>query len=141
MKLTRLEHRWAQATLVAMFPGSREDGFADIAAMDVHGFLVDLMRALPFKARLGLRAAVWLVALAPLVVLRRLRTITGLAPADSERVVAVLSASRWYGVRSLVVLLKTFGCLLYAGDDAIRARLRPAPRTTVPIRIRRVHVA
>ena len=141
MKLTRLEHRWAQATLVAMFPGSRDDGFADIAAMDVRGFLDDLAHALPFKARLGLRAAIWLVALAPLVVLRRFSTITSLPPADGERVVATLCASRWYGVRSLVVLLKTFGCLLYAGDDAIRARLRPAPKTTVPLRIRRAHVA
>ena len=84
------------------------------------------MRSLPFKARLGLRVAVWLVALAPLFVLRRVATIRGLAPADGERVVAALCASRSYGVRSLVMLLKTFGALLYAGDDRIRARLRPA---------------
>jgi hypothetical protein len=145
MKLTRLEHRWAQAALVAMFPGSRDEGFADIAGMDVHGYLVEVMRSLPFKARLGLRVAVWLVALAPLLVLRRLATISGLAPAEGERVVATLCASRSYGVRSLVMLLKTFGALLYAGDDRIRARLRPAARprtaTTVPLRIRRAHVA
>jgi hypothetical protein len=145
MKLTRLEHRWAQATLVAMFPGSREDGFADISGMDVHGYLDEVMRSLPFKARLGLRVAVWLVALAPLLVLRRLATIRGLTPADGEHVLATLGASRWYGVRSLVMLLKTFGALLYAGDDRIRARLRPAapaaPPTTVPLRIRRAHVA
>lgn len=141
MKLTRLEHSWAQAALVAMFPGSRDDGFADIAGMDVHGYLVEVMRSLPFKARLGLRAAVWLVALAPLFVLRRVATIRGLAPADGERVVAALCASRSYGVRSLVMLLKTFGALLYAGDDRIRARLRPLPPTAVPLRIRRAHVA
>jgi hypothetical protein len=144
MKLTRFEHRWAEAALVAMFPGSREEGFSGIAAMDVHGFLVEVARSLPFKARLGLRAAVWLVALAPLVVLRRLATIDRLALPDSERVVAMLSASRSYSVRSLVMLLKTFGALLYAGDDRIRARLRPAPHvppSTVPLRIRRAHVA
>jgi hypothetical protein len=141
MKLTPLEHTWAQAALVAMFPGSRDDGFADIAGMDVHGYLVEVMRSLPFKARLGLRVAVWLVALAPLFVLRRVATIRSLAPADGERVVAELCASRWYGVRSLVMLLKTFGALLYAGDDRIRARLRPAPPAAVPLRIRRAHVA
>jgi hypothetical protein len=124
-----------------MFPGAREDGFADIATMDVRGFMVDLMRALPFKARLGLRAAIWLIALAPLVVLRRFATITSLPAADGERVVATLGTSRLYAVRSLVILLKTFGCLLYAGDDAIRSRLRPAPMSTVPLRIRRAHVA
>ena len=142
MKLTRFEHRWAQAALVAMFPGSRDEGFADIAAMDVHGYLVEVMRSLPFKARLGLRAAVWMVALAPLFVLRRLATIDRLATADGERVVAKLCASPSYGVRSLVMLLKTFGALLYAGDDGIRARLRPPARpTAVPLRIRRAHVA
>ena len=93
-------------------------------------------------AAFGVRAAVWLVALAPLLVLRRFATISGLAPADGEHVLATLGASRWYGVRSLVMLLKTFGALLYAGDDRIRARLRPAaPPTTVPLRIRRAHVA
>jgi hypothetical protein len=141
MKLTRLEHRWAQAALVAMFPGSREDGFADIGAMDVHGYLVEVMRSLPFKARLGLRAAIWLVALAPLLVLGRLATIGDLARDEGERVVATLGASRWYSVRSLVMLLKTFGAMLYAGDDAIRARLRPKPNTLVPLRTRRAHVA
>ena len=141
MNLTRFEHRWAQATLVAMFPGAREDGFADIAAMDVHGFLVELTRSMPFKAALGLRAALWLVALAPLFVLRRLTTIAHLPPADGERVVAALCASRSYGVRSLVMVLKTFGALLYAGDDAIRARFRHATPDTVPLRIRRAHVA
>ena len=144
MKLTRFEHRWAEATLGAMFPGSGAEGFAGIAGMDVHGFLVGVVRALPFKARLGLRAAIWLVAFAPLVVLRRMTTIRGLAPADAERVVASLCASPSYGVRSLVMLLKTFGALLYAGDDGIRARLRPAaPKSTavVPLRIRRAHVA
>jgi hypothetical protein len=145
MKLTRFEHRWAEAALVAMFPGSREEGFSDIAAMDVHGYLVEVERSLPFKARLGLRAAVWLVALAPLLVLRRLTTIDRLPPADGERVVAALCASASYSVRSLVMLLKTFGALLYAGDDGIRARLRPPgparPNATVPLRIRRAHVA
>ena len=75
-------------------PGRATKGFADIAAMDVHGFLVEVMRSLPFKARLGLRAAVWLVALAPLFVLRRIATISRLAPADAERVVGALCASR-----------------------------------------------
>ena len=138
MKLTRFENRWAQATLASMFPGSREEGFADIQGMDVRGFLTGVMRTLPFRAALGLRVAVWMVALAPLVVLRRAVTIAGLEDADRERVIVTLSASGSYGVRSLVMLLKTFGALLYAGDDRIRARLRPvASRAPIPLRIKR----
>ena len=123
MKLTQLEDGWAQAALGAMFPGSRDKGLAGIGGMDVHGFLADVMRSLPFKAAIGLRAAVWLVALAPIVVLRRLATIRSLPPVDRERVVASLSASRTYVVRSLTMVLKAIGALLYAGDEAVRARL------------------
>ncbi|HEX4446017.1 MAG TPA: hypothetical protein VH044_04750 [Polyangiaceae bacterium] len=123
MKLTRFEDGWAQAALGAMFPGSREHGFADIGRMDVRGFLAEAMRTLPFKAALGLRLAVWLVALAPVVVLHRFTTIRGLAPLDRERVLAALAASRTYAVRSLAMVLKTLGAMLYAGDDRIRARL------------------
>ena len=73
---------------------------------------------------------------------RKLATIASLAAPDRERVVETLLASRVYSVRSLVMLLKTFGALLYAGDEQIRARLRPAPgRASIPLRIKRAHVA
>ena len=96
--------------------------------MDVHGFLVEVMRSLPFKARLGLRAAVWLVGAraaprAPAPHDDRAASLPPTASASSRR----WCASRWYGVRSLVMLLKTFGALLYAGDDADPRT--PSPRT------------
>jgi hypothetical protein len=150
MKLTRFENEWACAALGAIFPGSSEDGLADIGGMDVRGFLAEVMASLPFKPALGLRAAIWLVALAPLFVVGRFASLTRLGQADRERVIARLLASPSYGLRSLVMLLKTFGALLYAGDDRVRARLRPrrlspspssAPRGVVPLRIKRAHVA
>jgi hypothetical protein len=144
MKLTRFEDQWARVELGVMFPGSRENGFADIEAMDVRGFLAEVMGYLPFRAALGLRLAIWLLALAPIVIARRFATIAGLAPLERERVVTVLSASPIYAVRSLVMMLKTMGAMLYAGDDAVRARLRPQPsRMPIPLRIKRApaHVA
>jgi hypothetical protein len=154
MTLTGFEKTWGQAALGAMFPGSREDGFDDIVRMDVRGFLADVTKSLTFKAALGLRVALWLVAFAPLFVLGRLVTLPGLQAAERERVIAALSESRWYTIRSLAMLLKTFGAMLYAGDERIRARLLPAlptpPATPVrstlassivPLRIRRAHVA
>jgi hypothetical protein len=151
MKLTRLENAWASATLGAIFPGSRETGFASIARMDVRNFLGEVMGSIPFKAALGLRVAVWVIALAPLFVIHRAATIHGLEPAARERVVTALSASRSYVLRSLVMMLKTFGAMLYAGDDRVRERLGlhavdvaapvRAPRNFVPLRIKGVHVA
>lgn len=144
MKLTRMEMTWAVASMGAIFPGSSADGFADIQAMDLRGFLAQLLVVVPFQAAVGVRAAVWLVALAPLFVLGRLRTIAGLAPADRERVVLALVANRAYVVRSLVLILKTMGALLYAGDDGVRARMLVPSRPStalVTLRTKRVQAA
>jgi hypothetical protein len=144
MKLTRFETAWAEAEMQAIFPGSTDDGLADIRAMDVKGFVTQTMRYMPFQAALGFRLAVWIVALAPLLVLGRLATFTGLALADRERVIERLVVSRAYVVRSLVMILKTIGALLYAGDDGVRARMNAAavPRSLVSLRAKpRVHAA
>jgi hypothetical protein len=146
-QLTGIENAWAEAALTAIFPGSSEDGLAGIGSMDVRGYLRDAMRRMPLKAAVGLRVAVWVVALAPLLVLGRLATIARLGAADRERVVARLVSSGSYAVRSLVLVLKTMGALLYAGDDAVRSRiLRPLPRgagsaSLVSLRVSRPQVA
>ncbi|HEY8042203.1 MAG TPA: hypothetical protein VIF15_20510 [Polyangiaceae bacterium] len=144
MKLTRFETRWAEAEMGVIFPGSSDEGLADIGKLGVGAFLQEVMGAVPFKAALGLRLAIWLVALAPLFLLGRLATITGLRLPDRETVVNRLVASRSYAVRSLVLILKTMGALLYAGDVSVRARMNlPPPRrpSLVPLRVKRVHAA
>ena len=143
MKLTRWEGRWAEAAIGAIFPGSRDDGFADIRGMDVPGFLQNVVCTVPLKAALGLRIAIWLVALAPLLVLRRFATIAGLALEEREVVVSRLVASHSYPIRSLVLILKTMGALLYAGNDAVRARMNKPMGPQAPIALRRksVHAA
>lgn len=133
MKLSAFEDRWALAALGAIFPGSKEDGLAGIGGMDVSGYLRDVMATLPVKPALGLRAAIWVAALAPLFVIGRLAFITHLRQEDRERVVAALCSSSSYALRSLTMLLKTFGAMLYAGDERIRARLRPAPATGLAV--------
>lgn len=139
MNLTKLEISWAEASMGAIFPGSRDAGLTDIRAMDLRGFLAQVMATVPFQAALGLRLAVWIVALAPLFVLRRFATIAGVDQAERESVIEKLLASRSYPVRSLVMILKTIGALLYAGDDAVRARMNAAaPKNElVSLRVKR----
>ncbi len=128
MKLMRCEERWAEAAMGAIFPGSRRYGLADIRAMDVPAFLQGLLHAVPAHAAVGMRLAIWLVALAPLVVLGRFATIAGLALPEREVVLARLVASPTYAVRQLVMVLKAIGALLYAGDDRVRARMQKPRR-------------
>jgi hypothetical protein len=137
MTLTQWESRWAEAAIGAIFPGSREDGFADIRGMDVPGFLNRVVRSVPVRVAVGLRLAIWLVALAPLVVLHRFATIAGLALDEREAVVARLVASRAYAVRSLVMILKTMGALLYAADDSVRERLKKPALVPATVALRR----
>ena len=129
MKLTRFETRWAEAALAAIFPGAEDAGLRGIRSMDVAGFLANLLRRVPFAAAAGFRAAVWVVALAPIVFLRRAATLAGLRQEEREAVVDRLATSGSYALRSLVLILKTFGALLYASDDAVRARMLATSRT------------
>jgi len=138
--LTSWENRWARAAMGAIFPGSKEQGFADISAMDVAGFLQRVIHAVPFRAALALRIAIWLVALAPLLVLGRPSTISRLALPDREVLIARLVSSKAYAIRSLVMILKTMAALLYAADAGVRARMRgpPSAKPLVALRIKRV---
>lgn len=139
MKLTHLETTWAEAAMGAIFPGSTAEGLADIRAMDLNGFLTQVMRTVPLQAAFGLRLAVWIVALAPIFIVGRLVTIARLDQAGREKVIGTLLAHRSYALRSLVMILKTIGALLYAGDDGVRARMnRPKPSTgLVSLRVKR----
>lgn len=140
MKLTKFEMTWAEAAMNAIFPGSRDEGIEAISDMDLRGFLTQVMRTVPLQAAVGLRLAVWVVALAPLFVIGRLATIARLDTKDRERVIGRLLANPWYPLRSIVLILKTIGALLFAGDDAVRARMnRTTPREgLVALRVKRV---
>jgi hypothetical protein len=116
--LTRFEIDSAKAAMIAIFPGS--DG---IASMDIEGYLTDTLKRIPLEPVLGIRAAIWIVALAPIFVLRRARTLAGLASSDRELVMVALATNRVYAVRQLVLALKALAALLYAGSPTVRARL------------------
>ncbi len=129
-QLTRVERRWARAAITAMFPSNADPRVPDGAEIvDIDGCLDETCRQVPGRVALGLRAAVWLLAFAPLFVLGKLRTIGGLQPADRERVVVRLLSSPVYVVRQLVLLLKAFGALFLFTAPGVREKVvRPAER-------------
>ena len=148
--LTRFEQRWARAALEAMYPSGACAALAvGIGALDIEGFLGHARSRAPAEAAFGLRLAIWIVALAPLFVLGRARTIAAIPQADREEVLRALLRSPIYFVRQLVVFLKAMGGLLYGGAAPIRAMIlggtRPivsGSRIVAVRRLRRVeHVA
>jgi hypothetical protein len=124
------ELAWAEAAFDAIFPSpSRSPERASLAL--VHGiaqmkpgvFLDQMLGAAPLEASLGLRVTLWMIALAPLFVLRRFATVSSLDATDRERLLDRLLSSRIYAVRQLVAGFKAMGSLLYAQSPAIRAQM------------------
>ncbi|MGD0674345.1 MAG: hypothetical protein ABSC94_02940 [Polyangiaceae bacterium] len=144
MKLHPFEHRWAEAALAAIFPGSAADGLVAIGSMAWGAYVCETMARLPTKSALGVRCAVWLVAFAPLFVVGRFTVFARLGPADRERVIVRLASSSWFLVRSLLLILKTVGALLYAGDRCVRARMAddlPPRDRPLTLRSKPIHIA
>lgn len=147
MKLTGLEKRWAHVAFDVIYPGHEEAGLVGMRSIDTSSFLDELYAYIPFQAGLGLRVAIWIATFAPLFVIARFAMLATLAREEREKVLYRLMASKSYAIRSLVLILKTMGAMVYAGDAAVRARMhavarqdaKPAPSTEplVPLRLKR----
>jgi len=119
--LSRTERQWAFAALGAIYP-SRANARLSVGVCDLElgEYLRDLFATIPLMAALGLRAAIWLVALAPPFVLGRIVTVIGLRPEERQQLIVRLVSSSSYGVRQLVLALKAIGGLFFGGAVSVR---------------------
>lgn len=122
MKLFGFELTWAAAAFDAVFP-ERTALPHGIARMGPARFLADTIAVSPLEQSIGLRLTLWIVALAPLWILRRPRTISDIGPEERQRVLERLFASPVYAIRQLVVAFKAIGSLLYAQSPEARAAM------------------
>jgi len=132
MPLTTIEKRWARVALETMFPSQENVRGAD--AMDSGEALEGICQTVPARVALGLRAAVWLVALAPLLVAFRLRTLASTASGEREKLVLAMLSHRAYFVRQLALLLKAFGALMFVAAPGVRESIvAPASLPRAPL--------
>ena len=118
--LTRMEMRWAYAVFGAIFPaGASQRIPLGICDLDLETYLTQIRSRAPYKSALGLRVAIWVIALAPMFVLYRACTIVSLDTASRETLLKKMLASPVYVVRQLVMLLKAVGAVLYAGTPSV----------------------
>jgi hypothetical protein len=138
VSLTRVERRWAHATLDTIFPGPDRGGLPlGIESLDVDQFLDETLATLPLEGAIGLRAAFFVLALAPIVVLRRFATIASLSPDDRLRVLQAVNASPVYVIRSLVMMVKAMASLFYCGDRRVRTSIVAVAPAVVLLRPRK----
>ncbi len=122
--LSRTERAWAFAALGAIYPSRASARLSvGVCDLDLGEYLRDLFASIPLMAVMGLRAAIWIVALAPPFVLGRMVTVMGLDAKDRQALVERLIASPSYGIRQLVVALKAIGGLFFGGAASVRAAI------------------
>ncbi|MBS2012935.1 MAG: hypothetical protein JST00_08620 [Deltaproteobacteria bacterium] len=129
-RLFTFERAWTDAIWDAIFPAPPAHG--DDRPHLVHGiaqlapgrYLDDALQVIPFEQALGLRLTLWVIAFAPLFVLKRFATMGGLGFDDRVRVMDTLIASESYLVRQMATGFKAVATLLYARSREIRTQMQ-----------------
>lgn len=127
MTLFGFELAWATAAFDAVFP-ERTALPHGIARMGPARGFADTIAASPLEPSLGLRLSLWIVALAPLWILRRPRTIRGIGLEERQRVLACVLVSPVYAIRQLALAFKAVGAMLYARSPEARLAMT-SPRS------------
>jgi hypothetical protein len=124
MRWFAFERRWLRAVFDALLPSDAHPRVTQGARdQPLDRFVDDLLASSPRRFLLGLRVSLWMVALAPLVVLRRPRTFAGLGPDERLAVLERIRVHRVYLIRETINLLKMVACLGWGAMPAVRAQI------------------
>ncbi|MBI4706238.1 MAG: hypothetical protein HY744_34510 [Deltaproteobacteria bacterium] len=129
---TSVERRWRDALLAAMIPPAAAlaapaaqppaaAALPGLGELDLVPFWTAYERCAPPLLRLGVRVAVWVLSLAPILVLAVPCLFTQLEPEERDRMLERAARSDWYVLRQMVVTLKLLACFAYFREPAVRA--------------------
>ena len=121
MALLSFEQRWAATVARCFVPRGVLGGTTD--DIDPGPIIASDYDADPWHAALLLRASIWLVWLAPLWRLFRLRTFGGLDEPAREALLEGLLYHRSYAVRQMANYLKMISCSVLLGNRRVLAHL------------------
>jgi hypothetical protein len=132
------ERRFRDATVRAVLPASADGRFLGLSAVDLGAFWVRFEQAAPLLLRLGLRLAVWELALLPLLGqvrdglrgpwrrstwprLLRPRLLADLSDDDKDALLGTCSHSWSYTLRQSLVVVRLAACFAAFAEEAVRA--------------------
>lgn len=121
MQLTRLELRVAEALYDSLYGGlvsSASQG------LPFRAWLSARIAAAGFEVACGVRLALWLVLIAPLILLPGFRTFLGRDARARSTALSKLALANNYAARQLLVMLKAIFGLFAGHDAAFAARVR-----------------
>jgi len=132
MGLVGFEKRWLLEIFAVILPAKAHPTLSTGAAdLPLGAFIDDFFRTAPLETRLGVRAALWVVVLSPLL-FGRAKTLLSLPPEEAAEVLRRLSGSRIYVLRELPMLIKMVACFGYAAFPEVRAEAGLPYRETQP---------
>ena len=121
--MTPLERRWTRDLLRAFAPETTREGLVPLPGEVDYLATFDRMRTRATKlAALGLRAAVWIIALTPLWQRGRFSTLSALPVEARADKLAELLAHRVFIIRELALLLKLCAAMALFAAPSVRAR-------------------
>jgi hypothetical protein len=122
MTLLAFERRWAHAVLEAFAPPGGVGLAPRPGEVDYVGGMQRMLGSFTTRAALGLRAGLWMAALAPLWMGGRLASMARMSLDARTELVRRLLVHRLFLVRELTFLLKTAASFALLGTSSIRAR-------------------
>lgn len=120
--MTRFEQSWVADVLNAFTHDAEPALSPRPGEVDYASAFVRMRRGSTALAGLGLRAALWMVALAPLWFMGRLVTFSRLARRERTDLLIKLLVHRSFVVRELTMLLKLTAAMALLGSVSVRAR-------------------
>jgi hypothetical protein len=122
------ERRWRDALFAAMLPRLDPDGPPGLGELDLASFWPRFHAAAPPLLRLGLRAAVWAFAFAPLFLRGRLCFFSGLPEGEQDAVLLRAAGHRRFLLRQMALVVKAVACFAYFQDPSARAAVEAGRR-------------
>jgi hypothetical protein len=116
------ERRWVRDILSSFAPEGGPGLAPRVGEVDYERAFMSLHGSARLIARVGMRIALWLIALAPLWLRGERRTLPALPSEARQALLARLLEHRVYAVREAAFLMKLCACLALFANDAVRAR-------------------
>ena len=124
MKLSTLERRWVHEVFDTMYPPGADPRVPfGVRDCNIDGYIDDLQVHWPALSVISFRATVIIIAISSIFLLGTWRTFHRLTTAERLRVLEKLYVSRFYVVRSLVILIKASAGILYGSSPRVRQHL------------------
>lgn len=120
--MTRWEKAWAEAVLTAFVVDGSSGLNVGEGEVDYLSALGRMRKRGTAVAALGLRAAIWMVATAPLWLFGRFAMFSTLAGSERTEILSRLLSHNNFAVRELTLLLKLTAAMALLGTASVRAR-------------------